>query len=46
MGKIILKTDIEPKEGHLYYCARVDGKLAIGEAPMARGSKKKKKKAK
>ena len=46
MGKIIQKTDIEAKEGYLYYCARYekDGKtlISIGEALMSRGGKKKK----
>jgi len=48
MGKIIQKTDIEAKEGYLYYCGRYekDGKtlVSIGEAKMSRGGKKKKKK--
>ena len=44
--KILLKTDIEAKEGFLYYCSRYekDGKtlISIGEAKMSRGKKKKK----
>ena len=50
MGKIIQKTDIEVKEGYLYYCGRYekDGKtlISIGEAKMSRGGKSKKKKKK
>jgi len=50
MGKIIQKTDIEAKEGYLYYCGRYkkDGKtlISIGEAKMSRGGKKKKSKKK
>ena len=42
MGKIIKKNVIERKPGHLYY---VDGKGNVCEAKMARGGKKKKKKA-
>jgi hypothetical protein len=42
MGKIIVKNVVERKPGHLYY---VDGKGNVCEAKMARGGKKKKKKA-
>ena len=42
MGKIIKKNVIDRKPGHLYY---VDGKGNVCEAKMARGGKKKKKKA-
>ena len=42
MGKIIVKNVIKRKTGHLYY---VDGKGNVCEAKMARGGKKKKKKA-
>ena len=43
MGKIIVKKVITRKPGHLYY---IDGKGNVCEAKMARGGKKKKKKAK
>jgi len=42
LGKIIAKNVIERKSGYLYY---VDGKGNVCEAKMARGGKKKKKKA-
>ncbi len=42
MGKIIVKKVITRKPGHLYY---VDGQGNVCEAVMARGGKKKKKKA-
>lgn len=42
MGKIIKKNVITRKPGHLYY---VDGKGNVCEAKMARGGKKRKKKA-
>jgi len=42
MGKIIVKNVVNRKPGHLYY---VDGKGHVCEAKMARGGKKKKKKA-
>ena len=42
MGKIIVKKVIKRKPGHLYY---VDGQGNVCEAKMARGGKKKKKKA-
>jgi len=37
MGKIILTTEIKPKDGFLYYCARdpKTGNVTIGEAKMA-----------
>ena len=43
MGKVIVKSVVERKPGHLYY---VDGKGNVCEAKMARGGKKKKKVAK
>ena len=43
MGKIIVKKVITRKPGHLYY---IDGAGNVCEAKMARGGKKKKKKAK
>ncbi len=43
MGKVIVKSVVERKPGHLYY---VDGKGNVCEAKMARGGKKKKKAAK
>ena len=42
MGKIIVKNVVKRMPGHLYY---VDGKGNVCEAKMARGGKKKKKKA-
>lgn len=42
MGKVIVKNVIKRKPGHLYY---VDGAGNVCEAKMARGGKKKKKKA-
>lgn len=42
MGKIIAKNVVKRKSGYLYY---VDGKGNVCEAKMARGGKKKKKKA-
>ena len=42
MGKVIVKNVVKRKAGHLYY---VDGKGNVCEAKMARGGKKKKKKA-
>jgi len=42
MGKVIAKNVIKRKPGYLYY---VDGKGNVCEAKMARGGKKKKKKA-
>ena len=42
MGKVIAKKVITRKPGYLYY---VDGKGNVCEAKMARGGKKKKKKA-
>ena len=42
MGKIIAKNVVKRKPGYLYY---VDGKGNVCEAKMARGGKKKKKKA-
>ena len=42
MGKVIAKKVIKRKSGYLYY---VDGKGNVCEAKMARGGKKKKKKA-
>jgi hypothetical protein len=42
MGKIVVKKVITRKPGHLYY---VDGAGNVCEAKMARGGKKKKKKA-
>jgi hypothetical protein len=42
MGKIIVKKVVKRKPGHLYY---VDGKGNVCEAKMARGGRKKKKKA-
>jgi hypothetical protein len=42
MGKVIVKNVVERKPGHLYY---VDGQGNVCEAKMARGGKKKKKKA-
>ncbi|MCW8966648.1 MAG: hypothetical protein OQK82_08200 [Candidatus Pacearchaeota archaeon] len=42
MGKIIVKKVVTRKPGHLYY---VDGQGNVCEAVMARGGKKKKKKA-
>jgi len=42
MGKIIKKNVIQRKPGHLYY---VDGAGNVCEAKMARGGKRKKKKA-
>jgi len=42
MGKIIVKKVITRKPGHLYY---IDGQGNVCEAKMARGGKKKKKKA-
>lgn len=42
MGKIIVKKAVTRKAGHLYY---VDGQGNVCEAKMARGGKKKKKKA-
>ena len=43
MGKIIAKGCVKRKSGYLYY---VDGKGNVCEAKMARGGKRKKKKAK
>ena len=47
MGKVILKTDLERKEGFLFYCGtyKKGGKklLTVCEAKMSRGGKKKKK---
>ena len=43
MGRIILKKVITRRPGHLYY---IDGAGNVCEAKMARGGKKKKKKAK
>ncbi|MEA3329139.1 MAG: hypothetical protein U9Q06_00155 [Nanoarchaeota archaeon] len=43
MGKILVKSVIKRKPGHLYY---VDGKGNVCEAKMARGGRKKKKVAK
>jgi len=42
MGKILVKSVIKRKSGYLYY---VDGQGNVCEAKMARGGKKKKKKA-
>jgi len=42
MGRIIVKKVITRKPGHLYY---LDGEGNVCEAKMARGGKKKKKKA-
>jgi hypothetical protein len=42
MGKVIAKGVVDRKSGYLYY---VDGKGNVCEAKMARGGKKKKKKA-
>ena len=42
MGKIIKKNVITRKPGHLYY---IDGAGNVCEAKMARGGKRKKKKA-
>ena len=42
MGRIIVKKVITRKPGHLYY---IDGAGNVCEAKMARGGKKKKKKA-
>jgi len=42
MGKVIAKNVVKRKPGYLYY---VDGKGNVCEAKMARGGKKKKKKA-
>ena len=42
MGKIIVKNVVKRKKGFLYY---LDGKGNVCEAKMARGGKKKKKKA-
>lgn len=42
MGKVLVKNVVKRKPGHLYY---VDGKGNVCEAKMARGGKKKKKKA-
>ena len=42
MGKIVKKNVITRKKGYLYY---VDGQGNVCEAKMARGGKKKKKKA-
>lgn len=42
MGKIIVKNVVKRKKGYLYY---LDGKGNVCEAKMARGGKKKKKKA-
>ena len=42
MGKVIAKNVVDRKSGYLYY---VDGKGNVCEAKMARGGKKKKKKA-
>ena len=43
MGKVILKSAVKRKPGHLYY---VDGKGNVCEAVKARGGRKKKKKKK
>ena len=42
MGRVIAKKVVKRKPGYLYY---VDGKGNVCEAKMARGGKKKKKKA-
>ena len=42
MGRIVVKKVITRKPGHLYY---IDGAGNVCEAKMARGGKKKKKKA-
>ena len=42
MGKIIVKNAVERKPGFLYY---IDGEGNLMETPMARGAKKKSKKA-
>jgi len=42
MGRIVVKKVITRKPGHLYY---VDGQGNVCEAKMARGGKKRKKKA-
>ncbi len=42
MGKIIVRKAVKRKPGYLYY---VDGKGHVCEAKMARGGKRKKKKA-
>ena len=42
MGKVIAKNIVKRKSGYLYY---IDGKGNVCEAKMARGGKKKKKKA-
>jgi len=42
MGKVIAKNVVKRKHGYLYY---VDGAGNVCEAKMARGGKKKKKKA-
>ncbi len=43
MGKIIVRTVVKRKPGHLYY---VDGQGNVCEAVMARGGGRKKKKKK
>ncbi len=43
MGKVIVKSVVKRKPGHLYY---VDGKGNVCEAKMARGGKRKKAKKK
>ena len=42
MGKIIHKNVVKRRPGHLYY---IDGEGNVCEAKMARGGKRKKKKA-
>jgi len=42
MGKVIKKNVVTRKKGYLYY---IDGKGNVCEAKMARGGKRKKKKA-
>ncbi len=42
MGKVLVKKVVKRKSGYLYY---VDGQGNVCEAKMARGGKKKKKKA-
>ncbi|RMD45331.1 hypothetical protein D6829_02585 [Candidatus Pacearchaeota archaeon] len=42
MGKVVVRNAVSRKPGHLYY---VDSKGNVCEAKMARGGKKRKKKA-
>lgn len=43
-GKIVAKTEVPYQKGFLYYCVNSNGKVAVGEAKMARRTKKAKKK--